>query len=337
MYAEDPLRGFLPSTGSLTMYQPPVGEGVRCDTGVGEGSEISMFYDPMICKLVTHAPTREEARLRMLAALDSYVIRGVGHNANFCRDVVAAPRFAEGTITTGYIDEEYPDGFHGVQLKEGDRRTLIGVAAVMALQRDMCRAELSGRHDRASSGYSPTLFVTLDGGEAVGVTVVPSEDQWVVTPVDESGDAQEPIYVDDFYWLPGQPLLTLGDADADGLQETIQHLEARPEGFLLQYKGAVTDVVVRTPTQQRLSEFMLPKPEVDYSKLLVSPMPGVLVSLSVEVGDVVEVGQELAVVEAMKMQNVLRAAKKARVAALPNAAGATLAVDDIIVEFEDLE
>lgn len=364
VYAEDPLRGFLPSTGRLSRYIEPVGEGVRCDAGVQEGGEISMFYDPMISKLIAHAPTRLEAIERLKSAIDGYVIRGdaLAHNTQFCRDVLNHPRFVSGAITTGFIAEEYPDGFHGVTLSEGSTNTLVACAAVMQAVRDATTSLLSGSKNVAAGSagraFSERVFVTVDKDEVYEAHIVRGADgddgdAWTVEVgkcVDAESDAEgagngpsnpiaakfDTVTLNNVRWANQDPILTATTGDGAGDAVILQHLGTTAEGFRLQLEGAMVDVAVRTPAQQRLSGYMLPKPEVDYSKVLVSPMPGVLVSLEVAVGDVVEAGQMLAVVEAMKMQNVLRSPKKARIASIAPVAGDSLAVDEIIMEFEDM-
>jgi len=343
VYAEDPIRGFLPSTGRLHMYrEPPSGEGtpVRVDTGITEGSEISMFYDPLICKLVTHSDTRQAAIDAMVDALDRYVIRGVGHNANFLRDVYVAPRFVKGTITTGYIPEEYPEGFSGVEVTPRLAERMAAIAAVMSASHEVTNSSISGQAARAQPSLSSAYIISVDGRE---YEARPSfSDMFEVSvEIREAGSdsAFKTIVIGDCGWEPEDPLFDASLAEDDGESTTVccQHLERLPEGFKLQLEGAVADVICRTPRQHELAKHMIPKPKVDYSKALVSPMPGQLVSVNVTVGQEVEIGQELCVVEAMKMQNLLRSTRKGKIAEICFEAGATLKVDDIILKFEDDE
>lgn len=353
VYAEDPFRNFLPSTGTLSMYQEPPkdpsgfvgrgwpeakgdGAGVRVDAGVREGSAISMFYDPMICKLVTYGATRQEALDRLKVALDKYIIRGVGHNVPFLRDLCEHERFVAGRLTTGFIEEEYPDGFTGVKLAAEQRQFLAAVGAVMQTVRRAHEATVSGPSDE--SGSANRLVVTLDGQTddelILRVDVARDADgAWVVVVNDD--DASRAITFADFDWRVNAPMLQARAAGSDSAEPvTIQMAEAMPEGFRLQMAGATHAIAVRSEREHELAALMPPPVVVDTSNMLVSPMPGMLVSVAVEVGDVVEVGQELAVVEAMKMANVLRSEKRGVVKAIPNPAGSTLAVDDIIIEFE---
>lgn len=331
VYAEDPVRGFLPSTGRLVSYEEPTDvENVRCDSGVTQGSEISMFYDPMISKLCTYGETREEALRSLSIALDSYVIHGVGHNISFLRDVCRSERFASGKITTNYIAEEYPDGFTGVKLKDHENVRLAALA---------CALHASWREATSvldSAMKFPPSYADLYckiGGKAFKVSISENvEDGGGLEVSDaESGEVLGTVDIDDFEYSPGD---FKAMAVIDGEDEVLQVLERIPSGYNLQYLGAKCKVEVLHPTEYKMSKFMLAKPEVDYSKWLQSPMPGVLVSVAVKEGDEVYAGQELAVVEAMKMQNVLVAEKKGKVKSVFLQPGATMVVDENILEFE---
>lgn len=390
VYAEDPLRGFLPSIGRLLKYQEPVHlPGVRVDSGVKEGSDISMFYDPMISKLITHGATRHEALERMKVALDNYVIRGPGNNVSFLQDVYRHPRFESGKITTKFIAEEYPDGFDGVQLTPRERTDLMVVSAVMHLQKARASALISGRiaapRDAVSddtvavnddelefvsghAGVVPRFRVVQTGVSGDGLIALAernglaSKGEKLYVSVDGPFGAVSEVVVaelevenarkrietatlvladgawhvlSDVDWSLNAPLLkatlTAGGASKD---VATQVLETLPEGYRLQHHGAVHDVIVRNDLETKYAQFMKPKPKVDTSNLLLCPMPGMLISVAVEVGQHVELGQELAVVEAMKMQNVLRSEKKGVIKAIKHVAGASLKVDEVILEYE---
>lgn len=319
VYAEDATRGFLPSIGRLTTYLEPSGEGVRCDTGVVQGSEISMYYDPMICKLCTHAPTRIEALNKLEVALDNYMIQGVGHNIPFLRDVARAERFREGRITTNYIPEEYPEGFTRVNLKPDERLKLAAIAAQM----DAAREEVSLN---GSGAPSEERFVVIEG-EAFKVV---SNETGVTVQAPGSASGVQ-VGLEKFEW---QVDSDIARAEIDSKLIPVQFHARLPTGYRLQMCGATLDVQVLSTAEKELSQHMIAKVKADTSKYLLSPMPGVLVSVAVKVGDNVFAGQDLCIVEAMKMQNNLQSPKQAKVKAIHAKPGATLAVDEIIVEFE---
>jgi propionyl-CoA carboxylase alpha chain len=323
VYAEDPYRNFLPSIGRLVRYKTPAEEnGVRVDTGVVEGSEISMFYDPMIAKLCTWAPTRLEAIDKQIDALNEYYIRGCGHNIDFVSAVMQHERFRSGKITTAFIAEEYPDGFLGNPITDALHKTFVAVAAV-------CDAIKCARATRISGqipGHEPKLpsARTVCLGDAVHhVSVAADADRWTAT-ID--GDD---VTVEDA-WRPGD----LQFSGAVGGQEITIEVDAQPTGFALSANGTKATVSVLQPHVNELSKHMIEKVAPDTSKMLLCPMPGLIVRLDVEVGQEVEAGQALAVVEAMKMENILRAERKMTVAKINAAAGDSLAVDDVIMEFE---
>ncbi|KAH9255999.1 acetyl-CoA carboxylase, biotin carboxylase subunit [Batrachochytrium salamandrivorans] len=319
VYAEDATRGFLPSIGRLTTYLEPSGDGVRCDTGVVQGSEISMYYDPMICKLCTHAPTRIEALNKLEVALDNYMIQGVGHNIPFLRDVARAERFREGRLTTNYIPEEYPEGFTRVALKADERIKLAAIAAQM----DAAREEVSLN---GSGVPSEARFVVIEG-EAFKVV---SNETGVKVQAPNATEAVQ-VGLEKFEW---QVDSDIARAEIDNKQIPVQFHARLPTGYRLQMCGATLDVQVLSTAEKEMSQHMIAKVKADTSKYLLSPMPGVLVSVAVKVGDSVFAGQDLCIVEAMKMQNNLQSPKQAKVKAIHAKAGATLAVDEIIVEFE---
>ncbi|MFC3712014.1 acetyl-CoA carboxylase biotin carboxylase subunit [Sphingoaurantiacus capsulatus] len=323
VYAEDPYRGFLPSIGRLTAYQPPVAEnGVRVDTGVVEGSEISMFYDPMIAKLITHGKTREEAIDKQVGALDDYVLRGIGHNIDFLSAVMQHPRFRSGNITTGFIAEEYPDGFTGAAVSDETRHDLIALAAAI----HGIRIERESMIDNQLAGHGAVYgedWVVAIGKEKVPVKVESLGDRFIVS----HGDHEHEI---ETAWKPGAASFV---ATVDGRRVAAQ-VERRAVGYRVTLRGAIHDVRVMTPRAAELAGYMIEKIPPDLSKFLLCPMPGLVVSISAQEGDRVEAGQALAIVEAMKMENILRAEKTATVKAVRAKAGESLAVDAVIMEFE---
>jgi len=335
VYAEDPFRNFLPSIGQLKRYSEPEGEGVRCDSGVLEGSHISMYYDPMICKLVTYGDTREESIDRMEHALDTYVIEGVEHNIPFMRSVLRSPRYREGRLSTKFIPEEYPDGFQGVELTEDEQRKLAGMAALLHTQRDIAAHEASGRVPSYDPYLDRVVYVTA------GKNSKPLRVEMQVGDEDEEDDGEtvtvhvegmdKPFMVAVDEWVASEPLFS---SMFDLEPQIVQVMGTTFEGFKMRYKGAKLDVVVRSEREQELSQYMHEVPEPDMSKLIVSPMPGSLIAVHVAEGQTVEAGQPVATVEAMKMQNVLRAEKSGVVKRVAAGPGSTLSRDQIIVEFE---
>ncbi|MCA1653964.1 MAG: biotin carboxylase N-terminal domain-containing protein [Sphingomicrobium sp.] len=360
VYAEDPYRGFLPSTGRLVRYRTPSrsregksakreGVGlsaytdmpsparlrrvdpsrdaggekiVRVDDGVAEGGEVSMFYDPMIAKLVTWAPTRTEVIDAQVEALDAFEIGGIANNIDFLSALMQHPRFRSGAITTGFIAEEYPEGFHGAPADEELQTDLAALAAIVQLTHDTRAALIDGQLGEpefpdaeqvvrivkrlfavVAEPYDGGTLIRVDGGE----------------PIDVIGD-----------WAPGQRLLI---ADMDGRNRIVQ-VARKGRGWTLTTRGARHEMQVLPRHIAELTRFMMEKVPPDLSRFLLAPMPGLLTKLEVEAGDKVEAGQPLAVVEAMKMENILRAEKGGTVKATAAAAGESLAVDQVILEFE---
>ena len=325
IYAEDPFRNFLPSIGRLVRYRPPVAEAgaVRVDTGVYEGGEISMFYDPMIAKLITYGPDRKSAIATMQRALDEFLIKGVQHNIAFLNALMTHERFLDGRLTTNFIAEEYPDGFNPSDTAPKDPRLFAAVAAVMHAAYQARAAQISGQlngHNRRVGTDWTVVFAETKYSVTVGAV-----DNGTV---DLSVDGQEMRLKTD--WQLGEALFS---AEVDG--EVVCFQVARSTvSYSVAQGGNQADVLVLAPRTAALNDLMLVKQPPDTSKLLLSPMPGLLVSVAVEVGQEVKAGEELCVVEAMKMENVLRAEKDAVVAAVKADAGASLAVDQIILEFE---
>ena len=343
LYAEDPYRGFLPSIGRLTRYRPPqeVAAGplsdngkwaddaptgtfaVRNDTGVYEGGEISMYYDPMIAKLCTWAPTRAEAIEQMRVALDSFEVEGIGHNLPFLSAVMDHDIFIKGDMTTAFIEEQYPDGFEGVELAEADLRRIAAATAAMHRVAEIRRARVSGRMDNHERKVGSDWNVAVQG-HSFDVVISADKDGATIKFDDNSelrvsGD-----------WTPGDQLATMSVDDAP----LVMKVGKISGGFRIRTRGADLRVHVRTPRQAELARMMPEKVAPDTSKMLLCPMPGLIVKMDVAVGDEVQDGQALCTIEAMKMENILRAERKGVVSKINAGAGDSLAVDDVIMEFE---
>ena len=327
LYAEDPYRGFLPSIGRLSRYRPPAEEAtstraVRNDTGVFEGGEISMYYDPMIAKLCTWAPNRAAAIEEMRHALDAFEVEGIGHNLPFLAAVYDHEKFISGTMTTAFIEEEFPDGFQGVTLPDADLIRISAAAAAMHRVAEIRRTRISGRMDNHERHVGADWNVALQGQSFDTVIVADKLGADVIL-------AGQTIRVEGD-WTPGDMLARM---TVSGTPLVIK-IGKIPGGFRVRYRGADLKVHVRTPRQAELAALMPEKLPPDTSKLLLCPMPGLIVKVDVAVGDEVQDGQALCTVEAMKMENILRAEKKGIVSKVNAAAGDSLAVDDIILEFE---
>jgi propionyl-CoA carboxylase alpha chain len=371
LYAEDPYRNFLPSIGRLTRYRPPR-EGkhgktiIRNDTGVTEGSEISMFYDPMIAKLCTWGPDRAAAVDAMADALDRFEVEGIGHNLPFCSALMQHPRWREGRLSTGFIAEEYPDGFAPV---EPDAETAMRLAIAAALFTHILEernAKISGARFNQLAARAHQEKIACLNGEEVLVRIDDTEDVFRVFcgKTGETGNLSNPtgsqgrptvadhsapslgrsdqgsqqreeekltdhgaVTTD---WTPGK---TLAELHMDGRTHAIK-VNPVPGGWRLRQRGVDIEVKVLRPRVAELSRLMPEKVAPDTSNLLLCPMPGMIVSVAVAEGDEVQEGQQLAIVEAMKMENVLRAEKKGIVKKIVAQPGDSLAVDAVIMEFE---
>ena len=328
LYAEDPYRGFLPSIGRLTRYRPPAEFAtdthvVRNDTGVYEGGEISMYYDPMIAKLCTWGPTRGEAIEHMRNALDGFEVEGIGHNLPFLSAVMDHPKFVSGDMTTAFIAEEYPEGFNGVELDDAALRRIAASCAAMNRVAEIRRTQVSGRMDNHERRVGDNWVVALQG-QSYAVTIAADPRGSSVTFADGTTLRVEGD------WTPGDQLATMS-VDGTPLVMKVGKISG---GFRIRSRGADLKVHVRTPRQAELAGYMLEKTPPDTSKMLLCPMPGLIVKVDVEVGQEVQEGQALCTVEAMKMENILRAERKGIVSKINAAAGDSLAVDDVIMEFE---
>jgi len=343
LYAEDPYRNFLPSIGRLTAYSPPAevaagplvtngkwqgdapegATAVRNDTGVYEGGEISMYYDPMIAKLCTWAPTRAEAIEAMRVALDSFEVEGIGHNLPFLSAVMDHPKFVSGEMTTAFIAEEWPEGFEGVELPQDALRRIAAACAAMNRVSEIRRARVSGRMDNHERKVGDDWVVTLQGTD-FPLTVHADREGATIRFEDGASLRVEGR------WTPGMTLATMS-VDGAPLVLKVGKISG---GFRIRARGADIKVHVRNPRQAELAKLMPEKLPPDTSKLLLCPMPGLVVKIDVEEGQEVQEGQPLCTIEAMKMENILRAEKRAVVSKINAGAGDSLAVDEVIMEFE---
>ena len=322
VYAEDPFRNFMPSIGRLSGYREPEGEGVRVDSGVYEGGEVSMHYDPMISKLITYGDNREAAIDLMVDALDAYYIRGVNHNISFLNALMVHPRFVAGELTTNFIEEEFPDGFNADLVPQNNPHIAVVVAAAVHQEYRERSSQISGQ----SEGHEyqvPDQWVVITGTEETPVSMSLTLSGFLVS----IGNDDYSVVTD---WALGEPLF---EAQINGQQVTVQ-VERSGSGYKLFYRGAEINALVLSPKAAALNKLMLEKVPADLSKFLLSPMPGLLVKLGVKVGDQVKAGEELAVVEAMKMENSLRATNDGIVAKISADVGDSLMVDQAILEFE---
>jgi propionyl-CoA carboxylase alpha chain len=335
LYAEDPYRNFLPSIGRLSRYRPPV-EGktsdgiiVRNDTGVFEGGEISMYYDPMVAKLCTWAPEKEGAPARltaidaMSAALDDFEVEGIGHNLPFLSAVMQHERFRSGNITTAFIAEEFPDGFHGVEPDTASAKKLAAVATLVHQALQDRAAQISGTigNHRRVIGKE---WVAGFAGQEHAVTLDASADGAYVRLADGS------LFTAAGDWTPGRSHATF---NVDGMAMGVK-VDLLGTGIRLRWRGIDITAHVRSPRVAELARLMPKKLPLDTSKMLLCPMPGVITAVTVVQGETVEAGQALATVEAMKMENILRAERRGVVKRVAVVAGVSLAVDELIMEFE---
>ncbi len=326
IYAEDPYRNFLPSTGRLVSYRTPEeSKNVRVDTGVYEGGEISMFYDPMVAKLCTWGKTRSQAIAHMRTALDQYYIRGISHNIPFLASVMGKKRFVDGKLTTNFIAEEYPDGFSDADLPPDDPMPMVAVAALIHRSYSNRAAHISGLLQGHEKAVSNSWVVDIDGTQRA-VEISDTADSGVSGSV-KIGRKRISVSSD---WTFGEPFFV---GDVGGKTVCIQ-VDRDGIGYRLFHNGAQVEARVYTPREAELAQLMPVKVAPDMSNFLLSPMPGLLVSVEVVEGQQVKAGENLAIVEAMKMENVLKAERDTVVKKIPEKAGASLAVDQVIMEFE---
>ncbi len=316
VYAEDP-KLYLPCIGQLTKYiEPDTSSGeVRCDTGIVEGSEISIYYDPLICKLSTHGRNRQEALEKMKDALDSYVIKGLTHNIPLLREVISHPKFVTGEISTKFLAEEFPHGFDGHQLSIEEDYALKAVAAYIHryFQGEMFEGRpafgLNKFYVKVEQDFSSVCFAT-------GIKV---DDKLV-----------------NFELLNWSPETSLLSCKVNGKQYIVQVVNRMGLGFELRMMGTVYAVEVLSESEFAYKKHMKEKAHADFSSLLLSPMPGRVVSVAVKEGDLVRQGSDLAVIEAMKMQNAMKAPKAAKIKSVHVVAGQNVAAQQVLIEFESI-
>ncbi len=329
IYAEDPYRNFMPSTGRLVRYSPPAetvedGLTVRNDTGVYEGGEISIYYDPMIAKLCTHGPDRASAIAHMSDALDRFYIEGIGHNVPFLSAIMQHERWKSGNLSTSFITDEFPDGFEGAVPTQQDIETLALAGVYMDNVSNLQRRKISGQIAGRAVVFSPQRVVRVG-------------DKWLSASLELENNKMLQVSIDGNEVVSVESSWQLGSAIWSG------HINGKPvsiqvrrdtNGYKMLYRGVGEKVCVYTQREAELAKLMPVRIAPDTSKQLLCPMPGLIVSVDVAVGVKVEVGQKLAVVEAMKMENVLRAEREGTVSAVHAEQGDSLAVDAIIMEFE---
>ncbi len=331
VYAEDPARNFLPSTGRLTKYRPPremheAGVTVRNDTGVYEGGEISIYYDPMIAKLVTHAASREQAIDAQAGALDAFVIEGIRHNIPFLAALMQHPRWRAGKLSTGFIAEEYPQGFRPIAAEAELLQIIAAVAASIDHVLGERKRRISGQLTGRTVMRERRRAVRLDDAE-LALDVVRENGHIVIRFLDR-GAPGRPYQVQS-HWKPGEPLWS---GQIDGVPVAVQ-VRNLPNGFDLSYRGAQVRAYVYTEREAAHARLMPAKVLADSGKRLLCPMPGLVRSIAVAEGQEVKAGETLAVVEAMKMENVLRAERDGAVKKIHAKPGDSLAVDAVIMEF----
>jgi propionyl-CoA carboxylase alpha chain len=325
IYAEDPYRNFLPSIGRLKNYQAPA-EGrtgeitLRNETGVREGDEISMFYDPMIAKLITHAPTRIAAIDAQAAALDNFLIDGIADNIPFLGAVMEEKDFRKGDFTTAYIKDHFPQGFEGVPPTEKQEKLLIATAAIARSFTARRAREISGQLNGGSKGWQREWTVILD--KVHHETSVDLDDAGATVLIDGKKHRI------DTATRPGARIIS---GKFEGQPFSVK-IKTAPGGYTLRHRGVTVLALVATPRGAELFKKIPEKQKADTSKLVVSPMPGLIVSIDVKVGQDVKAGEGVAVVEAMKMQNIIRAERDGVIAKVHVAAGASVAADEVMIE-----
>ena len=333
VYAEDPFRNFLPSIGRLVKYRPPAekvehGITVRNDTGVFEGGEISMYYDPMIAKLVTHAATREAAIDAQADALDAFYIDGIQHNIPFLASVMQNPRWRSGKLSTGFIKEEFPEGFAPVEPTGGDLNVLAAVAAVIDHLSNERRRSITHQMTGKAVSFAKRRVVNVGKARVVLDVSGAVPGPYAISVLDANGKPAEAVEVDSSWW-PGEPVWT-GTVGARKVNVLVRPIA---NGVSLAYRGIQAPVRVYTEREAELAALMPVKAGADMSKYLLCPMPGLVKAINVGEGADVKAGDALAVVEAMKMENILRAERDGKVKKVSAKAGDSLAVDAVILEF----
>jgi propionyl-CoA carboxylase alpha chain len=316
IYAEDPYREFMPSIGRLTKYRTPTSsKNVRIDTGIREGSEVSMFYDPMIAKLITYGNTRDEAIQYMLRAIDQYVITGVSHNLNFLSSIMQNTTFQSGYTTTNFIADEYQDGFKGESGTEHETQIIACVLACYHTdQLKRIKTNRMIKNQWTVKINEQQIPVRTEDKDTLMKAVSPTNEYNILISK-QHNDPRVQIKIDD--------------------EEFCFQIENQYPGYQLTHRGRVFSALVSRQRTAELNRLMPEKIPLDLSKYLLSPMPGLLMKICVEEGQTIKTGEELAVVEAMKMENSLRASKDVKIKSILTTEGANLAVDQKILEFED--
>ena len=334
--ADDPFRNFLPSTGRLVKYRPPAElDGVRVDTGVYEGGEIPMYYDSMIAKLIVHGKDRSEAIDKMRSALNDFVIRGIHSNIPFQAALLQHPRFVSGDFTTGFIAEEYPDGFKKDSVQPADPKRLAALAAFMRYRYlehiKMIDGQLAGHEMTIAKKFVVVTGARVGSNEDIKEIPIRVElkDGVYSVYIEEEDDVSRYNIVSN--WRPGELCLR---ATINGTHKITAQVERKNVKYVLVLDGAHFECMVLSPLGAELQRRMLVKIPPDTSKLIMSPMPGLLTNISVKVGETVTGGQKLAAIEAMKMENTLVAAQDGVVAEICAKVGESLAVDQLIIRFE---
>ncbi len=339
IYAEDPARKFLPSIGFLERYREPAAvktsDAVRIDTGVEEGSEISMFYDPMISKLVTWGKDRTEAIALLNQMIDEYVIRGVNHNSGFCKAIINHPAFVSGQYSTAFIGENYPTGYKGEVMTAEDKKFLSIVSMKMRHHKEK-QFELDGYKYEEYPGHLNPLFTIIDDCH-YKVTHDPEKDTFKVEQL--KGEVAETmfdeVHLDDFKLVHESVIHTKLTGAGKTVDKTLQFnkiINYLDYGYF--YRGGNVKMGVYSGKQYECEEFMAPPVVVDYSKAILAPMPGNIVSVSVEEGDPVVEGQEILVIEAMKMQNIIRSEVEKKIKKIKCKVGQSVAVDEVLIDFD---
>jgi propionyl-CoA carboxylase alpha chain len=323
IYAEDPSRGFLPSSGRITEYvEPEAAPHIRVDSGVYEGGEVSMFYDAMIAKLCTYAPTRAEATAQMQAALGEYVIRGISHNISFLEAIMANERFQSGDISTNFIAEEYPDGFLGAQLTSDTSRVFLAVALHIYLTDAQRAAQITGQLAGRERQIGTRWVVNLDN-TPFSVAVKPTHDGYSITY------EREKIIVQS-NWILGSRLF---QGMINNKLASV-HIESFAGGYYLTHGGRTVRVTVRSPRVAELEKFMPEKDTTKQLKHLYAPLSGRVVAMKVEVGQEIKAGQELVIIEAMKMENVIYAEVNSKVLAIYVVETEGVSAGQLVIEFD---
>jgi propionyl-CoA carboxylase alpha chain len=323
IYAEDPSRGFLPSSGRISQYQePPRSPHIRIDSGINEGGEVSMFYDPMIAKLCTHADTREEAIKHMQDALGSFVIRGISHNISFLEAIMDNPRFVSGDMSTNFIAEEYPDGFLGAELTSDISKIFLSVALHIYLTEAKRAAEINGQLPGLKRQIGTRWVVHIDG-TLYPVFIKPSSHGYKIRY------ERERLAVSS-NWMLGSRLFK-GTVNDKPVSVKIENFAS---GYYLTHAGRTVKVMVRTPRVAELEQFMPIKTGGEQQHQLTAPLSGLLTNIKVTVGEEVKPGQEICIIEAMKMENIIYSEQNAKVSSINVQPGENVSAGQVIIEFD---